>query len=616
MAPVSVPDVTIGDVRRARPEVLHRIATILLASAGQWGRRGLTIARLAPNAEEWSGPAYVVARQRHTELVEATGRMGDGVERCARAVRAASHDVAAAQRLLRHAESAAVSVGAVVRDDGVVVGGSVTVEVTDPSAGMGRARALAEGARTEYALALTRLVAAVDDAIQRCAVPIASMRAAASTPRGLASLPAGSPRTPGRSGGRWGLVAMADQHGGGSAWVPQPALGPSAPPEGPAAASSWFAALTGAERDWVVDHHPTWVGPRDGLPAWARDRANRVLLADLELALVAELDARGSGRVDPADYWGLMLYPDGVPGSVDLDAAVAGVRAVAALLAREDGRQRQLLSIGMTAGVLTAAVSSGDLDGAGHIAVFVPGFQADVAGDLGTYSASVQAAADLADRLARDQGDGRPVVGLTWLGYAAPAVAGVLLPGKSVAGWTPAVAGASRLAGTLDGLAVAGRAAYPHDPPRVVVWGHSYGSVVTGLALRAVSTPVAGVVVFGSPGLSVDDAAALRVPSGGLFVEEALDDAVAALGRFGADPGRLPGARQLSVAAHVLPDGSPGTVARGHEEYLVPGSTSQWNLAAVAAGLPELTRALPSCPRWSPLSGVPKPRCEQPLRVG
>src|SRR5699024_68710 len=39
----------------------------------------------------------------------------------------------------------------------------------------------------------------------------------------------------------------------------------------------WWNELDPAAQQHVLDHHPEWVGNLDGIPAWARDEANRTL---------------------------------------------------------------------------------------------------------------------------------------------------------------------------------------------------------------------------------------------------------------------------------------------------------------------------------------------------
>ena len=88
-------------------------------------------------------------------------------------------------------------------------------------------------------------------------------------------------------------------------------------------------------------------------------------------------------------------------------------------------------------------------------------------------------------------------------------------------------------------------------------------------------------------GISTDNPAQLNVPPGHLGLTEARDDPVADLGAFGGDPNHLPGITNLSAEAATTPDGTPLSEATGHSEYLAPGTTSQYNLGATVAGLPD-----------------------------
>lgn len=581
---------SIGDVRRAQPDTLRQLATRLSGHAARLQTAAATASDLAEGrGPAWLGAASAAAAGRHTEIVAAARSVADGLDRCADAIRAAGEQAADAQRVLSQAERLARAGGAQLLDSGALVGpGSPLLASPEDGADV---RRLAERARMDYEAALMTLRARLG----------AAARSAVSPPPVLPHLRVGDPPA----------ATLSVEAGPGQMNVIPP------PPAGPIAAGRWFAGLSDAERDEVIREHPQWVGPCDGLPAWARDRANRLLLESMARQAMAELT---TVREQPSDAdlpWRHVLRPL-LPSTraSDLMAILEGLRAIKEVLAIDDGRRRQLLSVDASGTVLTAAITSGDLDAAGHAAVFVPGFQAEVAGDLATYSRSVEQAADLADRLSQAHGDARPVVGITWLGYAAPTVLAVLVPGRSVAGWGPANAGAPALDRLLAGLDAAGRLARPDEPPRLVLWGHSYGSLVTGLALRDATVPVDAAVVFGSPGLGVEQVSQLHLPPGQLYVEEALDDVVAATSRFAADPGQWREATQLSVAQRVLPDGSVGALSSGHEEYLAPGSTSQWNLAAVAAGTIDLVLRLPPCPAWSPLSPQAPPRCERPLRIG
>jgi hypothetical protein len=104
-------------------------------------------------------------------------------------------------------------------------------------------------------------------------------------------------------------------------------------------------------------------------------------------------------------------------------------------------------------------------------------------------------------------------------------------------------------------------------------------------------------VVLGSPGLGADTSTELGLRARHVHVLEADDDPVADLGWFGRDPSGLPGVDRLSTEDVELPDGRPGRRSVGHSGYLVPGTTSQWNVAAVVAGAPVVPEDRPP-PTW------------------
>ncbi|NBE97730.1 hypothetical protein FE391_28550 [Nonomuraea sp. KC401] len=202
----------------------------------------------------------------------------------------------------------------------------------------------------------------------------------------------------------------------------------------------------------------------------------------------------------------------------------------------------------------------GDLATAERIAVMVPG-----AGiDLDKYGMLRGGSLRLHDAL----GDRSAVV--AWLGYATPS-------SVSLQAATPhrAAGAAPRLRGFLREL----RAARPGA--RVTLLCHSYGSVVCGLA--APGLDVAAVVMFGSPGAGVPDAAAMRTPAT-VWAGRTAGDWVA----------RLP---HTSVALPFVTVGlgadpvSPRFGARifatgggGHSDYLAAGSTALASIARIVSG--------------------------------
>ena len=222
-----------------------------------------------------------------------------------------------------------------------------------------------------------------------------------------------------------------------------------------------------------------------------------------------------------------------------------------------------------------AAVATGDVDTADHVAVLTPGFGNTVGADL---PGVVETAGALRDRSAAVLGGsgrgGESVAAVAWLGYDVPG--GPL----NVSTADAARRGGADLARFYDGI----DAARPTDP-HLTALGHSYGSLTTGYALQQ-AHGVDDAVLFGSPGIGTDDLGDVHVPAGHTGVVEAPWDPVADLGWFGDDPNRLDGVTGLSARAATLPDGAAAAGSVLHSQYLTPGTTSQYNIAATVAGLP------------------------------
>ncbi|GAA2805817.1 hypothetical protein GCM10010441_33350 [Kitasatospora paracochleata] len=346
---------------------------------------------------------------------------------------------------------------------------------------------------------------------------------------------------------------------------------PGTPPDRVAA---WWRGLDPAGRRELADAQPELIGRLDGLPAAVRDRANRLVLDRL------------------------LARPDGLSGPV-LD----GLRSIHERLAAgpADVLLLDLDPTGRGRGVL----SFGDPDLADHVAVYVPGF--------GTELAAVgRGDADRAQRL-RAAGercaDGRTVAAVVWLGYDAPPNEGLDPRSAQVADDGRARAGAAAYGRFLDGL----QAARPGGAAHVTAVGHSYGSLVVGLAAGAARGPLADeVVLVGSPGVGADRADRLGVGAGHVHVGAAEYDPVSHLpsgagAAGGLLVGGLPGLAVHAVGAtgphelwfgedpasagfgahrfHVAP-GDPGHAFASHSAYFEGESLD--NIAHVVAGRPDL----------------------------
>ncbi|KGM12327.1 alpha/beta hydrolase [Cellulomonas bogoriensis] len=348
---------------------------------------------------------------------------------------------------------------------------------------------------------------------------------------------------------------------------------PPPPPDGsPHEMNTWWELLTPDQQATVLALHPQWVAGADGIPARVRDRANRALLPRHRAELQAQADALHA--IDPQDR-----TDDQVTALRLLENKLTGLDALDQVLTRGD---RQLLLLDTTGSrQLKAAVAVGDLDTASHVAVFTPGFTTTVAARLLDYDQDMAGLRTTAQEQSRTHGDGGDVATVSWLGYAAPQVDGILrLTTTSVANISSAVTGSHALGDFYRGI----DASRPVNP-QITALGHSYGSTTTGLALQQ-STGVDAAVVLGSPGIGTSTLSDLRVPPGQVFHLEAPGDIVANLGYFGADPSSIEGIQGLSTAPTTL-DGTALDGSTGHSDYLRPGTTSHHNIATVIAGVPD-----------------------------
>ncbi|WP_411103951.1 alpha/beta hydrolase [Streptomyces sp. cmx-4-9] len=289
----------------------------------------------------------------------------------------------------------------------------------------------------------------------------------------------------------------------------------------PAAASPgevarFFAALDEGAQRRLLHRHPLVVGNLDGAPLPLRYEANRLAVA-----------ATGEAR------YASLAAPD---------------RQVLAFDPRGRGQVAEVF---------------GDLAHAAHVSVVVPGSDND-ASRHDDRRREGTGPAGMARSLRTAAGGGTAVI--AWTGYTTPVGVGL-----DAADGRLAKAGAVRLARFTAGLDAVGA-------PDPVLFCHSYGSVVCGLAAR--DTDATDVVVLGSPGMRAGSAAALhtgarvwaaRGPSD--WIADVPHVEFAGIGH-GADPASPAfGARRV-----------PAADVQGHTGYFASGTRSLAAFAAIAKG--------------------------------
>ncbi len=566
---------TVSGLTNWRPGALNESAAALrrVRASVEDAESNLTtqISRLEVVWQSEGGTAAALAARRHRDRLR---EVSENLGLAARALASGGEAFQAARDLLVRARDVALDNDGVMGEDGSVqpppepvfpVG--VTV-MWSPSAHAAKGSACAD-AQTMAREALRAATEADRDAA-----------------RALRALTA-EHRTPGRLAGMVGAIETRA--------VPRAGTDPER-------VAAWWASLTDAERERLIEVSPGRIGNLDGVPAAFRDRANRAVLADAlaaERAEIAALQARLGDPFAPPDPFGRPELLGPVEGAAGL-AMVAAKMALAsakARLAMLEAIDRQLRNERGVASSLyqldtsmpgLAVIGFGDLDTARNVAVLVPGMGSHVTNYMGAISNNAARLAVLADDIELGNSDKTGATAtLAWIGYNAPS-------GAQVATAAFAEAGAPKLAATLNGLqAVHG---VQGNDPHLTVLGHSYGSLVSGMAAsgEAGHVPVDDWMLFGSP-VGLDNAGSFGVGAGHVYVGEAKNEFVADLNAFGPDPARMPGVTtfQTDGGFHPLADGHT-LESTGHSEYYRANSESLWNIASVVTDRPEnLTTGTP-----------------------
>ncbi|HWF69393.1 MAG TPA: alpha/beta hydrolase [Mycobacterium sp.] len=350
----------------------------------------------------------------------------------------------------------------------------------------------------------------------------------------------------------------------------QPPKMPKVPPPGttPADVNKWWHSLTPAQQDRLKDWFPQSIRNLDGIPTDIRNELNLPVLQ-------SEISRLQNGWLDGNGVW----HTD--------QAKLADLTALRNTLAAQPDISLILLDTTSNPNKVLAAIGVGDVDDAERVGVTVGGLNTRV-------SASVDEMVREAETQRREASSLRSKAGLpnydavasiAYLGYDAPDNL------KNVTHDWLAHDAAGPLNNFYKGLAATSDVPDQH----ITAFGHSYGSLVTSLALQQ-GAPVSDVVLYGSPGTELANVSQLGVQPGHAYymigVNDHVSDLIPEFGAFGAAPQDLPGMTQLSVNTGVDPgDGALHERAYGHSEYARDGSNddlrmSGYNMAAVLAGLP------------------------------
>lgn len=380
--------------------------------------------------------------------------------------------------------------------------------------------------------------------------------------------------------------------------------------------TAWWDDLSAEAQAFFIAALPGLIGNRDGIPAVARDAANRVRLSGLREPLVSDeaywaaraalnpefmLVERDIGLPEGEEFW--IMNPDWDEEASTMWGAARDRLDALDSIDQVIGRDsRYLLVLDMASGMPKSAVSVGNPDEAEHIGVLVPGTGSTVSGKLITLDRDAEALRDRAGDSAR--AGAQPPAVISWMDYEAPQS---LLEATSR---EPAAQGARELAQFTTGLASTnGGAGVSRTNPHISVLGHSYGAVVSGDAAAVFDSKIDDVVAFGAPG-----AGAAPAPGVGRYSMLSNNDPIKDYHQFLAPTGQLGevpydrvvnlpqqgpvtvpsnGWIELPVVAGSGPGGEDLEGSSGHSEYLFDGTRSQFNMVQVIMGNPERAVAGP-----------------------
>ena len=399
--------------------------------------------------------------------------------------------------------------------------------------------------------------------------------------------------------------------------VPQPNWSPSQN-------AAWWNSLPEDRKQFLMDHRPDDIRHLDGLPAYARDRANRFALdgyfddkgnyhkgalADAEQAVKDAQkeydDARARLSDEPRSGH---LNSEERAAREKLEHATEAFQDLKAIKSQTDPIHR--LTNGLAPAYLldfnydekyhrtTAIVSAGNPDTATHVSTFVPGIGTNVRDSLGQYM-------EINDRLKQQTAhtgvDPNNVATISYLGYVAPKNDGLNLIQAADIGY--ANRAAPKLAQFEEGLRASANAR-GHTFTNTLLT-HSYGSTTGGkaAALMAPGT-IDRLILTGSPGGGVQTIDEYSVSKEHVYESSVPEgDAVLGLGpdaSYGKNPRKLEGITHLSGDAtdakgywHPLPDDadpddqvkdSLSHLTANHMSYFEEGTRTSQDFANIIAG--------------------------------
>lgn len=404
----------------------------------------------------------------------------------------------------------------------------------------------------------------------------------------------------------------------------------------PSQVAAWWNSLPDDRKQLFMDHRPDEIRHLDGLPAYARDRANKHALdgylhadgtyragafeeSKEELSAATEeynkakkeylkaasetstnhipADLREKYRQAAERMRVAQEHYDDLSAirrqTNDFERAKSGLPPAYLLDFDYDKKYQRT----------TAIVASGNPDTATHVSTLVPGIGTNVRGDLGYYM-------EFNERLKKQTAyagiDPNNVATISYLGYVAPKNEGIdLIQATDI---RYADRAAPKLARFEEGLRASAEA-NNHNFVNTLI-GHSYGSTTSGKSMTLVAPgTVDRFIMCGSPGSGVQSIDEYNVPKDHVYVssipthDSVQDLNVLASSGYGKDPRNLDGITHLSGDATDSADywvnkKSPGISRwwtdvthsfKHHMDYFDEGTRTSQDFANIVAGSDQTT---------------------------
>ena len=378
----------------------------------------------------------------------------------------------------------------------------------------------------------------------------------------------------------------------------------------------WWKALSAAEKQDLIAHHPEMIGNLNGVDMASRDQANRILLPQKISQAEAKVQAlRATFKMNPSEYYRHDRVPKSkVAVNSELEweeKRLADLKAVRSTLEENEKDRQSDPSIPRRGLVymddskkddrVKVAISTGDVDRAKHVSTVIPGMDNVPSEDIKNHVEN----AELVYKHAVAKGKTHPeeVATIAWM-YDTP-------QGGQVVSSKYATKASHEIGSALEGMH-----AFRHtngiERAHTSLLGHSYGSTTAGKVAKLIRKGVLDdLVMYGSPGSGVQDAREYNLDGGRAYVSGVnTNDAVQGMGpdgTFGKDPMKMKGIKHLAnnpdndsifkrsrtvplprrrSRGHLyLVKGTRDPFAR-HSEYLEEGTESLDDISRVVVNVP------------------------------